>query len=370
MMNSQNNNELEILKEDSQDTISKKKKMKKPVKILLWIAGILVFIIIAILITFWVLHTSGKNKLLDYKDIQISLPQEMIDSTQADGKTLYYKGEKYTLNENITNILCMGVDKKDFTQTNEFGYGTNGQADSIFLVAFDTVTAKTNVISVSRETMVDVDTYSSGGEFTGTKKEQICLAYFYGNDEQKSCNNVKKSISRYFYGLPVNSYFSFDFQAVSIINDAVGGVTVTPTQDVLIAEKKYAKAGQAVTLNGSEALKYVRTRDEDINANNRRMERQVQYVKALSNIVTLKTKDDILTPVHLFNKMGNNVVSDIDTSKITYLTECFVKNNLSGDINFVSIEGATSMGEEYVEFKEDKTKFFELILSVFYNKAQ
>ena len=42
--------------------------------------------------------------------------------------------------------------------------------------------------------MADVDVYSESGVYSGINKEQICLAYAYGDGQHTSCENVLKSV--------------------------------------------------------------------------------------------------------------------------------------------------------------------------------
>lgn len=353
----------------SQQNSTEKKKMNKGLKILLWIAGILLFLVLALIITFFILKAIGKSRLLERGNSVITMDTDFADSVENDGKTVYYNGEKYILNENITAILGMGVDKTDLDDT--FAeYGINGQADCLFLITIDTATGKTNAINISRETMTYIDIYSVSGNYSRSEIHQLCLAFAYGDGKEKSCENVVKAVSRYIYGMPINSYFCFDFEAVSKVNDMFGGITVKSLSNITFDDGTAAKAGESITLHGNQALKYVRTRSSDLEANNRRMQRQTQYVKALTSKIVDATKKNITTPVAVMNKASENLITNIDISKVTYLADCFISKNPSTEVEFKSIAGEVKMGEKYVEFHEDEKALFELILEVFYNKAE
>ena len=81
--------------------------------------------------------------------------------------------------------------------------------------------------------MVDVNVCDSAGKFLGTERLQICLAHAYGDGAESSSENLKLSVSRLLFGIPINAYFTLDLDAISILNDAVGGVTVDVIDDVL-----------------------------------------------------------------------------------------------------------------------------------------
>ena len=347
------------------------KKKKKCKKIALWILGVILGIIIALIATFLILTKIGENQLLDYSDVTVEVPD--IAKSEDDGKTVYYNGEKYVLNENITTILGMGIDRTDFTTQDNEEYGANGQADSIFLVALDTKTGKTKIIAISRETMVDIDAYSAGGEYLGSRKRQICLAYSYGDGREFSCENVVKAAERVCYGLPINSYFAINFEAIGKANDAVGGITVNSLADLKLPSGIEIKRGEPVTLHGSDTLGYVRYRSQvDVDANVARMDRQVQYLRAFADRMLVLTKKDISTPVRLYNTISDagDMVTDINIPKVTYLSQKAVLNNSVNDMDILNVKGETVLGDDgHAEFTPNETEFFEMILSVYYNKV-
>lgn len=139
------------------------------------------------------LMIKGGRELLD-GDYKITAPQGV--HVQNDGEYVVYNGKTYQLNENITSILFMGVDKRELEQT-EIN-GTGGQADVIVLAAVDTETEKVSLINVSRDTMTDVTVYSANGGYIGSKEQQICLSYAYGNGKETSCENTVNSVKRLF----------------------------------------------------------------------------------------------------------------------------------------------------------------------------
>ena len=71
---------------------------------------------------------------------------------------------------------------------------------------------------------------------------------------------------------------AFTMDAVPVMNDLVGGVRVTLTEDMPDLGKEYVK-GAEIQLRGNAALRFVRTRSlEIVNANAYRMQRQQQYL--------------------------------------------------------------------------------------------
>ena len=364
-------NEKHEIIEEIEKTEEKPKKKKKGLKILLWILMIVLFIIIALCVTAVVMMKIGEKQMTDYEEVVVEVP-EIAETIINDGKTVIYNGQKYTLNENIVSVLAMGVDRYKLIENGEDRHGRNGQADTILLLTIDSKTGKMKVVSISRETMADVDVYSESGVYSGINKEQICLAYAYGDGQHTSCENVLKSVNRLFYGIPINSYVAINITSIASLNDVVGGVTLKAIGDFQMPSGRFIKNGETVTLKGKEAEVYIRNRDQEIvEANTERMGRQVQYIKAFAAKTLTMTKSDISTPVKLYDGLSKNgdLISNINTAQISFLTECVLKNPSVDDVEFISIKGETKLGDDgYAQFYPDETAFFEMILDVFYIK--
>ena len=206
-----------------------KKKKKLWLKILIGILIGLIVLILSGIITLFVLINVGKGAMLDANKTAIINVPTYVQQVEQDGKTIVYNGKTYKYNEAITSILFMGIDRDQFADDDE-NLGTNGDADALMLLTYDTSNGNTDLISISRDTMADIDVYSKDGTYIGIEKQQICLAYAYGDGKETSCTNQVNAVSRLFYNIPISSYLSMDLDAVSVLNDAVGGVTVTSPQ--------------------------------------------------------------------------------------------------------------------------------------------
>ena len=162
-------------------------------------------------------------------------------------------------NKNIITVLFMGMDKADVNTPR--GYGTNGQADCIFLAAIDTSKRELTIIPISRETMVDVNVYTTEGAFGGTRQLQLCLAYAYGNSPQESSGNVMTSVRRLLYGINVSSYLTVDMKGIGVFSEMLGGIELDSIEDIII-EGNAVKTGllpkeskdKTVVLNNSSLL--------------------------------------------------------------------------------------------------------------------
>ncbi len=331
---------------------------------------LLVLFAIAIVLgaVYFILFQIGKGQMQSTGGV-ISAPVDDTNPTQEDndGRIVKYNGATYELNENIVTILCIGSDNRKEIEDDGI-YGENGQADAIFLQTIDIKTGKATIIAISRDSMADVDVYSMDGNFIRTDNKQICLAYAYGDGKKTSCENVVRSVSRLLYGMPIKHYCAIDLEPIGLMNDAVGGVTVQALEDIKLSSTS-VKKGETITLKGDDARRYVQSRDQSaLDSNMPRMKRQQQYLTAFAKKALSMTKKDVTTPVKLFNKFSKYVTTNLDASKITYLTTSVLNNNYDGEFDFRMVQGKVVQGKIYAEFVVDETALYELILDVFYNK--
>lgn len=350
----------------------KKREKKKPKKtkkqILKRVLIVLAVIILVPIIAFVTLRILGKSSLFSGK---VNMKDGANGAeVQNNGDLVIYKGHKYRYNENITSVLFMGVDRENISSDEKTlkEHGA-GQADTMFLAAYDSSSDKVSLISIPRDTMADVKTYDEKGKYIGTKKTQLCLAYAYGDGREKSCENTVDAVSKELYGIPIDSYVSINLSAISILNDAIGGVNVQVIGDLTDADPDL-KEGANITLLGDQAETYVRTREhEPLDANLERMKRQQQYMTAFIQKTLRAVRDDITLPLDLLNLVSDNTVTDISASELTYLgTEALGVSFASDDIHTIECkieEGKTG----YAEYYPDETKLFELVLDVFYTQV-
>jgi LCP family protein required for cell wall assembly len=340
---------------------SKHRKMKTWKKVLLSIGCTLLGLIIIAVGTVAYLIYQGGNELFN-SDIHVSAPQGI--ETEENGKYVIYNGETYKFNDKVTNILCMGVDKRDLDQDNNSKVkASGGQADVLMLVSIDTSNGKITLFNISRDTMIDVTMYSAGGAYAGTENQQICLSYAYGDGKESSCENTVNSVQRLFYNIPINTYFSLDLDGIAALNDSVGGVDVVSPETI----GDFVE-GQSYHLVGQQAESFVRTRDTSkVDSNNMRMQRQKVYIQSFMNTVLQQTKKDLTTPLDLFNASAPYSCTNLNPSKVTYLAQQAVLGGMSG-IDMMSVPGQIKMGKKYAEFNVSEAEFYQMFLNVYYTK--
>lgn len=358
--------------DDSEKTTAKKKK-SKAFKVFTIIGISIIVILVIVAITLVVLLVKGREAALKgNKDIKVEVPESFSVETadEPSGSYVYYDGKKYQYNDKITTVLFAGIDKRT-EQHQENVYGTAGQADCIFVMALDTETGDYKLMAVSRDSMVDINIYDNKGMFQGTSFMQICLAYSYCDGKEKSAENLKRSVSRLFFGIPVNSYCAFDLDVIPILNDMVGGVNVTVNEDLSDRDPALYE-GANVTLNGKQAEAFVRRRDiyGGPNQNNLRMERQKIYLESFIKQTLKLTKQDFSTPLNMYNSCTGSMVTDIDAATVTYYTSVFLKSGFNADKNMVKVPGETSKVGDFAQYAVDKDEFFKIILDTYYTEVK
>ncbi len=338
-----------------------KKKKKSAGRIIL---GAIIFILLLGLVavgTLFFMINSGKNNLLDYEDTVVESVEEA--EVEDDGKTVRYNGKIYRLNENILSVACMGVDTKNINQNDTIG--TAGQADTLVIIAYDTKTGKTKLLSIPRDTIGEVDIYDTKGSFVRVEETQVCLAYAYGDGGKTSCENVVASLQKLMFGIPIRSYAALDLKGIAPLNDAVGGVTVTPNESF-----GNFKAGKTVKLRGDMAMDFVRYRDhKDVSGNLDRMGRQTQYIKGFAKAGVEKIGTDVSAITKIYNTAMNYAYTNVSLSDVSYLAVEFVTKS-NGQFETFSTPGKMVAGEDkHSEYYIDETAFYETILSIYYNEV-
>ncbi len=343
------------------------------------IRTILLYILIAFLILalsagggLLLMVAVGNNQLTNYGDASMTAPELTGKDVSVlnSGKTIIYDGKEYAFNENMTSILCIGVDKREMGLEDD-QVGTGGQADAIYMIALDTKTGETDVIAISRDIVTDIGIYSPDGEYLRTEKHQLCLSYAYGNGKDTSCLNTVTAVERLFYQLPIQSHIAIDLDAVAQLNDAIGGVTVTMIDDDFIDSNiiRHYK-GETLTLYGDDARRYLQVRKtHELNSSVDRMDRQINYLKAFSKKALQMTKEDIGLPLDLYNIIENNSSTNLTPAKISAFATTIVTNGIQ-EMNFVTVPGTVQRGEKYAEYVVDETAFYEMFLDIYYNPVE
>lgn len=331
-------------------------KRKKRIRLAIIIASAIVVLILAIGAAVVFAIQSGNAALhQEATDVQVS---EEADSSDA-GKTVSYNGHTYQLNENIVSLCVMGYDRDAQT-----GEGQAGQADAIMVLAIDTESGKVTAIGIPRDSMVPVDVFA-GESYLGQQTQQICLQYGYGDGEGQSAQLTTDTVSRVLYNMPMSYYFALNMQGIVALNDAIGGVSLTPIQSIPGTD---IVKGKPAFLYGQDALKYVQWRDTSVDGSSLdRQARQVQYVQEFTSDALAVAKGDVGMFLNLYNTLGDYSVTNLGINEYSYLISTLLNKNLSS-VDVVTLDGTMDTSGEYNKFYLDSTSVYETVLSVYYNQ--
>ncbi len=287
------------------------------------------------------------------------------DDTEEESTSISveYNGTTYKLNRHIDTVLLVGVDKY-LENTNSDTYINTEQADFLMLVIIDTENESFKVLHINRDTMTDVQALGVTGAVAFSSYEQIALAHTYGSGQEDSAENTVDAVSNLLYGVDIDHYITVTMDAVSIINDAVGGVTVTALDTI----NDDIVEGETVTLLGENALLYVRTRyGLDDSTNLHRMERQEQYLKALMEQFKAACEEDSDFALNTALEITSYMVSDCSVNDLSDFYSAMSEYEFT---DYLTIEGEAVLGDTYMEYYVDEEALYELCLELFYTPVE
>ncbi len=353
---------------------------KRKIHILAACGGVLLGLVILAAATFAVIRAVGRKNMTTpiagTGDSPIEIGETVIaenpDDTPEEG-VIIYKGVKYRPNEDIITILVMGIDYtlvddiEGRLRKEDTGEYDGGQADALFLVLLNPHTQAVNVVGINRNTMADVDVFDEAGNYLGRYREQICLQHGYGDGGTESCERQVRTVSRFFKGIPINSYAALSMDAIPVLNDAVGGVTVEVLDDIV--QPKYGvdfRQGQTVTLMGDDAYWYLKYRDTKVfDSASLRLQRQKQYITLFGAKAKQAIRSDIRVAGDLYNLVQQYMTTDMDISSYTYLASESSDYSFSAD-SVYTLKGETVMGDKFEEFYPDEEALEDLIIELYY----
>lgn len=276
-------------------------------------------------------------------------------------KTITRSGVDYFPRQDITVILVMGIDEEGPVKDSG-SYRNNGEADMVAAVILDQTDETYTVLALNRDMMLEMPALGVGGRQAGTFYGQLALSHTYGSGLADSAENTRNTVSNLLYGINIDHYVAMNMDAIGILNDAVGGVTVTVRDDFSAVDESLTPG--EVTLNREQALHYVRTRKDVGNQLNlSRMERHKEYLQGLSAALNRQLDDSDTFAAELYEEMSPYMVTDCSLNVVSGLMQRCADYSLK---QILSMEGENVLGAEYYEFYADEEKLDALILELFY----
>lgn len=196
--------------------------MKKFLKI---IGILLLIIILMIVITVFIYGKTLLNKI-NYENVT----REQIQINEGV--------EEYLAE--YRNIAILGLDARDDTFS-------NSRSDCIIIVSINNKTKDIKLVSVYRDTYLQIDGYGL---------DKITHAYAY-NKAPLAISSINKNLD-----LDITEYVTINFESVTSIINAIGGVQITVT-NAEATQIPGLTTGGTYNLTGAQALAYGRIRKID-----------------------------------------------------------------------------------------------------------
>lgn len=292
-----------------------------------------------------------------------SLEKTVDNSPASSSKTVEFNGEEYFPRQDITVLMLMGID--EYGEVKESGsYNNTGENDMVALAVFDELDKSYSVLVLNRDTMMDVRVLGIGGQEAGTIFGQLALAHTFGTGMEDSCENAVRTVSDFLYGVTVDYYVSMNMDAIAILNDAVGGVTVNVKDDFSKVDDSIPMG--EVTLSSEQALAFVQTRkDVSDQLNVSRMDRQKEYMENFVTAFNNKVKEDDTFILKTYEDVAPYIVSDCSVNSMSSMLERYADYKLR---DVVSPVGENVYTDKYMEFYVDEAELEKLMMNMFYTK--
>lgn len=188
------------------------------------------------------------------------------------------------------SLLLLGVDERK---------GDKGRSDTIIVVTINPTTNSTKMISIPRDTYTEIQ-----GKGISDK---INHAYAFGGIDM-STSTVEK-----FLDIPIDYVVQINMESFKDIIDAIDGITINNVTDFISLGSSFPKG--EISLNGDEALSYIRMRYEDPLGDFGRQNRQKLVVQAI--LRKSASINGVLNYHQIFKTIEDNVRTNMQFKDMT-----------------------------------------------------
>lgn len=218
--------------------------------------------------------------------------------------------------------------------------GEAGRSDSMVLARVDPEEQQVAIISIPRDTQVDLPGYG---------KQKINAAYAYGG-----IPFAVQAVSE-LSGVPIAHVFEVDFSGFKEIVDSLGGVSVKVPANTTYKGVDVPEGNQ--TLNGEQALVFVRCRKTYATGDYQRADNQRQLMIAVAKKVLNSSVSEMPA---LIDSIASSVKTDMTASEIIDLALNMRSMDMN-KINMMSMPSYTGSedGVSYVYVK--RSEWLEMI---------
>jgi LCP family protein required for cell wall assembly len=173
-----------------------------------------------------------------------------------------------------------------------------GRSDTMFLVHISKARDKAYLVSLPRDTLVTIPAHTStdGKSQIPARQNKLNAAFAFGG-APLLIQTIEGETN-----LKIDHYVEISFAGFAGIVEALGGIDVCTKVNINDPQSHLILSAGTHTLNGVEALKYVRTRDFDGLGDIGRMQRQQQFMSSV--IKKASSSGVLLNPIKIVNFMN------------------------------------------------------------------
>lgn len=284
------------------------------------------------------------------------------DDTDWSG-TVIYNDVEYRRRTDIRTVLFLGIDDTQTEEAEGIEVGNRGRADAIALFILDKTAKTTQLLTVSRNTMTEVDVYKGNGDFAYSGVMQINMQYAYGDGPTRCNFLVKRTLSELLYDTRIDGCLSMTMDGIAVIVDGMDGITLTMPEDFTDIDPRYT-AGSTVTLDGAEAERFVRYRDiYVIGSAESRLERQSWFAHTMFQ--QLKERGSMEKQLEWALEVADEYIeSDVDAETLKMLADFTMLDET------IKVPGTNVMGKHHSEYYVDEEALKSLIIELFYTPVE
>ena len=210
------------------------------------------------------------------------------------------------------NYLLVGTDTREGLtkqQMRELRVGSTataagGRSDTMLIIHLSKSRDRAYIISLPRDSLVVIPEHVSSSDkktIIPDRQGKLNSAFSYGG-APLLIKTVERATS-----IKIDHYVEVSFAGFAGIVDALGGIEVCTKVDIDDPKSHLVLSAGVHTLDGIEALKYVRTRDFDGRGDIGRMQRQQQFMSAVLNKAT--SSGTLLNPFKVKNFINASLAS-------------------------------------------------------------
>ena len=286
-----------------------------------------------------------------------------IELANEAAGTYFYNGQIFTQRKDVEAYLILGIDKDGPVQRSADAR-EGGQADMLQVLIIDHAAKTWQLLPIDRNTLAMFEVLNADGSSAGTQYMQICLAHAFSYGLEDGCTKTANAVKDILLNRKMDGYYALNMGGISELNDLIGGVEVTVTEEFLEIDPDL-KVGETITMTGADAEKFVRARmNMEDDRNELRMARQEVYLNSFIQKFDGLSEEESLS---VYDKMMDYVVTNMGSKTFADLTSV-CKNYTK--LDSIKIAGTSQIENGFETFRMDDVSRIETSLKLFYSASE